>query len=480
MTRITPRSNPDLRPTRPVSTDAVEARRLSFGRCLHASSAAGLICVALVNGAIAQEIPRPSAARQSQKDEATDIRRAVGGLFRIGKLDLQADAALRMEWTDNVNLQASNAAGSSASDFIITPSIGVSATIPVTSLNTLRFRASIGYAKYLNHSNLDRENVVIAPGAAGREGSGLSFDMVVDNLKINFHDRFSLDYDLSTEGAVSGIAQLPRFTNTIGVLALWDTNEVIYTLGYDHLNFITIGNAKTTTGTVAGDVSRLDHSTEQFSASATVKVTTVIVGGIEGSASYSAYPNQPSADFDSYSAGPFIEFQLTKYTHVYMSGGVRIYSSAAGQPAAVSLGSAAPAAASTKADPGYYANVSIVHRLNSYYRDELKLGHSDEAQALSGHSTSDFVRYTSTWALGPQLALSTSLFFEDVHEISGGAFSGPVPVDFKRYGISLLGTYRPGQHTDLSLGYTFTKKVADLAVQDYTQNSVVITLGYRF
>jgi hypothetical protein len=429
----------------------------------------------------AQEIPRPSAARQAVRAQTLgDLFQGSpaaqgGGLFRVGKLVLRGDMGVTTEWTDNVN-QSSNSAG--GADLIITPSVGLTATLPISNLNTLRFRASIGYQKYLRHPNLDQENFVLDSGTG--TNSGLSFDMLVDNLRINFHDRFSVDNDLANVGSVSGVATLPRFSNTVGVSALWDMNAVIFHLGYDHRNFVTLGSPETTQGAVTQDQSRLNYATDQFSASASYKLGPAIQGGIEATAAYSRYPNYSSADFGSYTFGPTFEIQLTKFTHVSLSGGIKLYSSASGQPAAVSLTSAPVASSSDGNAPGYYADVSIIHRLNRFYSDTLSVGHSDDASSLSGRAAIDYIRYTSSWRFGPRLSLGTTIYFNNVTQNTASAFGGPTATDYTLYGVSLGTSWRVGKNGSANASYSFTKKDSAAASQDYTQNRFILGLGFGF
>lgn len=444
--------------------------------------ATGMLFLALLAGAaVAQEIPRPSAARQTTRAQTVgDLFQGspaqTGGMFRIGKLLLRGNVALSTEWTDNVN-QSSNT-GAGGADLIITPSVGVTATLPISNLNTLSFRASIGYAKYLRNSNLDQQNFVLGSGSG--TNSGLSFDMLVDNLRVNFHDRFSVDNDLANVGSVSGVATLPRFNNTLGVSALWDLNAVIFSLGYDHLNFITLGSPETTQGTVAQDQSRLNYATDQFSASASFKLGPAIQGGLEATASYTRYPNYSTADYGSYSFGPTLEIQLTKFTHLSLSGGVKIYSSESGQPAAVSLTSATAPSSPDGNRPGYYADASIIHRLNRFYTDTLSFGHSDDASSLSGRSATDYIRYTSSWRVAPRLTLSSTLYFENITQNTISAFGGLTPTDYQIYGWSLGTGWGVGKYGSATASYLFTNKISADPSQNFKQNRFILGLGFGF
>ena len=412
----------------------------------------------------AQEVPRPSYARQKEKTALPTISN-----FKIGEVLLRVDAHLTTEFTDNVDLSSTRKA-----DFIISPEVGIAATWAVTKLNTLRFRTALGYSYYFNNPRLNRQSTIISPDSA------LSFDLYAGDVKINFHDQFSLQQEAISQGTLSGVAQIERFTNTLGASVLWDTNDLVWNLGYDHFNFITLGGANSSSGSTAAAISNLDHSTDQVSASVAVKISSVLIGGLEATAAYSDYPKQPASNFTSLSAGPYFEMQVTRYTHLFLSGGYKGYSSGANAPGSVAV-TTSTAAQLTQGDPGgYYANFALVHRLNRYYSDRLEIGHTDEVEALSGHVQSNAVRYTGNWRINQKLSVSGGLSFEDVHIVSGSAIGGTVASDFQRFGGSLNTGYQLSQHVGLTLAYQFLKKEAVRATESYVQNRITISLGYQF
>ena len=158
-----------------------------------------------------QEVPRPSYARQKEKTSLPTLSN-----FRIGEVLLRVDAHLTTEFVDNVDLSATPKA-----DFIVTPEVGISAVWAVTKLNTLRFRTALGYSYYFNNPRLNKQTTTISPDSA------LSFDLYAGDVKINFHNQFSLQQEAISQGTLSGVAQLERFTNTLGFSILWDTNDVV-------------------------------------------------------------------------------------------------------------------------------------------------------------------------------------------------------------------------------------------------------------
>lgn len=449
----------------PISSESSRSRPLNGRfRVLQSSVAVALSGVIFADGASAQEIPRPSYARQVQKTSLPTFAN-----FKVGEVLLRVDARLGMDYVDNVDLTREK-----KSDFILTPEIGVNATWAVTKLNTLQFRAGLGYAYYFNNPRLNRQTTTITPDSA------ISFNVYAGDVKINFHDQFSLQQEAVSQGTLSGIAQIERFTNVIGTSVLWDTNDIIWNFGFDHYNFVTLGGAESSSGSIASDISRLDHSTDQFAASMAVKITSALIGGLEGTFSFSSYPKQPASDFTAVAVGPYFEFQLTSYTHVFLSGGYKGYMAGENAPGSVSVGGTA-FAQPTQGDPdGFYANVSLIHRLNRYYSDRLDVAHADEVEGLTGHTQVDSIRYSGIWRVNSKVSLSIGAFYERAHIVAGSALGGFPPSDFERIGFNLGTGYQISPKVAFSLAYQYVKKTAEQDIESYEQNRITFSLGYRF
>ncbi len=424
----------------------------------------GLFAAALVSSVHGQEIPRPSYARQKAKVVEPSM-----GNFRVGEVILRVDASLQTEFVDNVDLSKVAKA-----DVIVTPQIGISAIWAVTKMNTLRLRSSLGYIYYFNNPNLNRQQMTISPDSA------LSFDMFIGDVKINLHNQFSLTQEAVSQGTLSGVAQLERFTNTMGLSILWDTNDIVWTLGYDHYTFITLGGANSSSGTVAASLSNYDHSTDQISGSVAVKMNSALIGGIETTAFYSEYPDRSESNYSGLSGGAYFELQVTKYTHMFLNGGMKGYFSGEAAPGSVAVDSTTAAQPSSGDPTGYYASMSFVHRLNRFYSDRLDLGHTDEIDAIGGHTLTNYVRYNANWRVNSRFILGLGLFFEDVTIAAGSALGGTVASDYRRYGASLSTGLQVSDHFNLGLSYDFLNKIAERPSESYTRNRFTISLGYRF
>lgn len=471
----------------------------------------------LLESAQTQEIPRPSMVRQRRIGTRTETPN-----FRLGKVELTADATLRVEYVDNVDQTSIDPTG----DFLIRPELGLRAAWPITQLNTLELRAAFGYTKYLDHPQLDSQSLTIAPDSA------LKFTLYTGDFRIEFQDRFSYQTETSNVSSLNGVASLPRFTNTAGVNVLWDLNDVVSTLGYNHYNFITLGSAVDSQGNSQPNLSQLDHSTDQVSASSSWKLNASTLLGLEGTVSSSAYPDAPQSDYTAFSAGPQLDIQLTRYSHMLLAAGYKGYSfqetevpmvtqtvlidpgtpttiretPVAGETRLVGtknkglqvrqpltirrevIPGRSPKTETRVVTPptsdaptgGYYVNLALVHRLNRYYSDRLEVGHEDQVDSFSGRTETNYVRYSSSWVFNRFCTVSLGLSVEDIHQAAGNASRAVTQADYRYFSGSIGTSYQLTRHVNLSIAYQHTQKLSSETAQNYSQNRLSLGVSYLF
>src|SRR4029077_12363099 len=71
-------------------------------------------------------------------------------------------------------------------------------------------------------------------------GARIAFRIFRGDFRINIHDRFSVQQDPISEAQLSNVADYGRFENLAGISVLWDLNQAVVPLGYDHYNFIAL------------------------------------------------------------------------------------------------------------------------------------------------------------------------------------------------------------------------------------------------
>ena len=125
----------------------------------------------------------------------------------------------------------------------------------------------------------------------------VAFDIFVGDFRINIHDRFSLEQDPIDEVSLSNVADYGRFQNTAGVSVLWDLNQAVVTLGYDHYTFIATSDV----------FDYLDRNAEILSGSIGFTPSSTMTVGVEGSFVDTYYDQNVLNDSITYTIGAFLE-----------------------------------------------------------------------------------------------------------------------------------------------------------------------------
>ena len=407
----------------------------------------------------AQELPRPSMAREDQKNALpTDYN------MKVGPVLLNFTGSVEGDYIDNIGLVNSGA----KSDFLITPEVGIDARWPVTELNTLSLSTSIGYTKYLIHPEFDTSNVLISPDSV------LSFDIYTGDFKINIHDSFSYQQDPVDEAALSNIVNFDRFENIAGVSVLWDLNKVILNLSYDHISFVSTG-LQTATGANLPDPGALDFTADQVSGSAEFHFSSTFIVGLEAAASDRVY-NDYDGDYTQLSAGPYFKVQITDHIKAQVSGGYEYIDSPANSFSPIQQQNVLGPGYGGGHNSSYYFNVTLDHEVNKYFLQRLSLGHELELGLLGEENDDSYINYSASWHVNSHLNLALTLGYQDVSEY-GGLINA---ASFDFFSAALQANFPVTKSLSGAIIYQFNEKSAELVDQSYDQNRIGFLLTYHF
>ncbi len=412
--------------------------------------------------ATAQDAVRPSLAGESAAEARRQTLDRIPYNLLVGPVRFRVSATAGLEYNDNINV----ADVETQEDLIFRPQVNFNALWPVTQLNTLRFDIGVGYGFYLDHSEYNTNGILLTPG------SQLSFDIFVSDFRINFHDRFSLEQDPIGEPGLSNVADYGRFQNTAGVSVLWDLNKAVVTFGYDHYTFIATND----------DFEYLDRNAEMLTATVSLAATSTTGVGLEASYVFNRYTEDLLNDSDTFSAGAFVETQITSYLKLRVAGG---YQGINFDGDDVRLGPFPDGFLEDGEDflvfedqsnlDDFYVNLLLSHRINGAFTHRLSAGHESQLGVNSNYIRLNYVRHTATWNLINRTLLSTELFYEDAED-SGGF----VDEQLHRYGGALSVGYQLTRNVTLGARYQYTQKDSDVAFRDYKQNRVSIDGTYSF
>jgi hypothetical protein len=397
--------------------------------------------------AFAQESIRPSNTG-SLASEARRQTQTTGNYFlKAGPVDFSASAMVGVEYNDNVGISENQR----KSDVIFRPSVEIDSAWRVTSLNTLRFNIGVAYAAYTQHSDLDTRTLLLDPG------SQISFDVYVGGiLKLTFHDRFAILQNPVDEPNLSNTARFDRFQNAAGVTALLDFNDLKIVLDYDHFDYRTFSS----------EFDFLDRREEQFFASASVRLSDAVTGGVDGSAALVHYRTDFNNDGTNYSAGPFIETTLSNYTTLRIGGGYQ----------AMNFDQRGTSGDVTDFG-GWYGNITLAQRVNQYWSHSLSAGHEARLGLEVNFSEYTYARYLAQWQINPRLTASIEGFVEGANESGTAAQNSE---NAFRWGGNASLAWRLGRKVSLDLAYHYVNKNSDLALRDYYQNVGTFVIRYDF
>lgn len=402
------------------------------------------VCVVLALAAAAASAQEAIRASMAGQEAAEARKRAASEKLNVqlGPVGLRLQSTFEVEANDNVRVVADH----QQADLIFRPQIRILSVWQVTEKNRLSLSLGVGYAKYINTPEFD--GLFLTPG------SDLSFDVYVKDFVINLHDRFSYSQDVSNDPTISGIGSLSRFENTLGVGVAWDLNKVILGAGYDHATYLATQQ----------EFSYQNRASELVNASAAFVVNPFTLAGIEIGAGVTDYDDNVLNDNKHASAGLFFSMRVSEYSSLRASLGYVTYSFESLSGTNQSL---APVS-------GLYGDLSWRQRVNSALSHSLSVGRSVQSGVFAEATELMYIRYDAQWRLFRQIALGTSISYEQFTETGGLGEEG------SRYGFGLSLTRPWTRHLSSSLGYQVYIRASDNTNRDYLQNRLVLDLTYAF
>lgn len=386
--------------------------------------------------------------------------------FALGNFRFGLAVGVGIEWNDNIKLAENNR----ESDFIIRPILNLESTWMISELNTLRFNIGLSYAKYFDHTELDSDSVLISPT------SDLAFTFFLGQVKFTLRDRLSYQEDTYDIPQLSNTAKYRRWENQAGIEAELAINQSLsLTVGYDHYNLWTDGD----------EFTLQDRSIDTIFIRPAYQLNPAIKIGLSASASYIDFDSEDRSDGSGVLIGPFVEWQISEYTNLYLEGGYQTlnfdgtsdYSSATDDQLGLSSDDAASVQnilQDSEDSTNFYVRFEINNRPSEFFRHRLSYSHTAEVGFSSDFYEIDHVEYNADWKVMEHTELGPTLFYE--HYTS----SGPSGEKADRIGAALGIRYHFSNSLTLGLDYRYVWKDSNLPGSDYYQNLAFLSLYYKF
>ena len=387
--------------------------------------------------------------------------------FAIGPVQFGLAVGIGLEYNDNITL----AEHDTISDFILRPSLDIQATWRLSELNTLKLSLGASYAKYFDHSEFDSRSVLLSPN------SELAFTFYLSPVKITLRDRLSYQEDNYNVPTLSNTGTpYRRFENQIGLQLEWAVNDkVTLTGGYDHYNLWTIGE----------DFALQDRAIDTIFIKPSYQIVPGIKIGVNGSYSYINFDSNERGDGHGLLVGPFIEWQMSEYTNLYLEAGYQElkfdkggdFNNAAIDQLALSSSDAAAVRNILRDNDDtstFYIKFEIDNKPSDIFDHRLAFSKTAEIGFSSNSYDLYHVEYDANWKVLPHTEIGPVLFYEYY------TASGDLGEKAQRVGAGLGVRYHFSNSLTLGLDYRFIAKDSDLVNADYRQNLAFLSLYYKF
>jgi hypothetical protein len=355
-------------------------------------------------------------------------------------------SSLELDWNDNINAAQHGA----ESDFILRPLGLVTASYPVTQNSLLSLNVGAGYTKYIEHDEFSSWYV----GA----GSGMALDFDAGQFTFDAHERMQDTQDSSQESSLAGTGLYGSFDNVAGVFGIWDLNDVLPSLGYDHENYIASSSGFDYT----------THSTEDLFARTTFRVHPRLSLGVEGTVAFTTYQEKVLNDNTGLSAGLFADWRPNSAVHVTARGGYAIY-----------LFDQTSAEIVASNQDAWYFDVTALDQATDKISANLSAGHELRLGIQSDAVDAWYARSGASWRVLQDITALASASYEKGSQ-DLGVLAGNLHEDYDWYGIDLGLAYLPRRNLKLSTDYRITLRDSNVGVRAYTQDQIGLVLTYTF
>lgn len=407
------------------------------------------LCVFLGAAGVArgQFNPAISMTGVEAADMARDARQQIDesqATVRVGKVNFRMAAGIRQEYNDNIGL----APKGREHDFITTPHLTIGAHWPISQLNTLDLVLGLSYSKYWEHPSLDTSGILIEPT------SMLDFNVYVEDVRINVHDRIGIQQDPVSTSQLSNITTFRRLNNTAGIAADWDLNLFIIGAGYDYTIFRTLEN----------NFEYLDQDSHEFHGRIGYRAAPQLTVGVQGSYTLTDYVQNVQNNGTTWSVGGYADAILSEY----LRGGASVSFQGSHFDSNGTIGD-------TSSFDSVVFSVTLNNQLNRWLNHALTLRRYTTLGIGTNFTDVYRVDYSVNAEVIQQVTTSLNFFHEWFADSAGYSAQNGT-----RWGVGPSIGYQLTQNTRLSIGYQRTERDANINLYDYTQNVAYIDLNHQF
>ena len=410
--------------------------------------------IAVRENALGQEALRiATAADQAETSAQQQTEGASEGHynFLLGPTAWRFTSGLGLAYNDNIR-----STSTPESDFILTPNLTSVMHWPVTLNNSLDISLGAGYSYYFQHSQYNQFYI--------NSGSGLSFDVFVGDCKINLHDQISISqYTYENPGVNVGNANTEFLQNSAGVSATYNLENLVPSIGYDHVDYVPLNNDSTSPQTTS----------ENFTGSLGCPLRDeLLVGGEAGGSLVDfSYNGSDAAYYDTTGAsqwyvGAYGTSQISDFLSANLHVGYTEYYS-----------DSTPTSESSGSHPGLYFSGSLTHQVNQWLNYTLTAGRSTDLSSAGQPQTRTYIQLNPSYALLHNYTITTPFSYQTGTRLG---YAGSGSSDYDQFTIGIQVSRVITKKLSASLGYQYVEEDSQNAGLSYTVDIISLNLTYQF
>jgi hypothetical protein len=275
---------------------------------------------------------------------------------------------------------------------------------------------------------------------------------------------------------LSNTAVYRRYENQAGIEADWSINQALtLTVGYDHYNLWATDS----------EFDDQDRAIDTIFVKPSLQLSPTVKVGVNVAASYVNFTSDDRADGQSLLGGPFIEWQVTPYTTLYLEAGYQRLNFDGGSDfndetlADLDLDNDDERAVreilrDSDDSDSYYIKFELTNKPSEIFSQRLSASKTAELGFESNFYDLYHVEYTAEYKFSEKTEIVPVLFYE-YYETSGN-FSE----EAHRYGAAFGIRHHLTNSITLGLDYRFIYKDSNLDNADYYQNLGLLSVYYKF
>jgi opacity protein-like surface antigen len=378
--------------------------------------------------------------------------------LRLGNLDFAFAFGLGVEGNDNIDLSEHNR----RSDIIFRPEFDIEGLWRISENNKIRFGVSLGYEKYLDHSEFDSKSLLISPNSA------ITWSIRNGTVTYTIRERLSYQED-PFDQPILNVATYRRWENQAGLEVDWAASE--YTniaVGYDRYDLWADEE----------EFKSQDRGMDTIFIRPSYQLSPSVAIGLSASFSWFNYKEDLQSDGTALLVGPYVKWRINDVLNLYAEVGYETTNfdgTSRFETIDPVTGKGTGNFVTDDEDSGsVYAKVELVHAPTENFRHRLIASKTTELGLGSNFYDLYHFEYTIDWKIGEHTSIRPALFYE-YYETSGDDSEKA-----HRFGAA-LGIYQIlSEHFTLGLDYRYIRKDSNLPDSDYYQNLGMLSIYYKF